>query len=187
MKRSGFKKPTYEEALKKQRKAQVRRATKPKKPRKKKSRLETYKPPKWYMKLPVGSHGQTPAQKRFWKLISDTYRKADWEQYDGKCVSCGKKLEHWKDGDLGHFKKHSVCNSWFKFQRENLALQCKGCNMRDDGMVGYKFGEELKRRYHKGIIEWIEETNKAFAGQKIETWDLVERAARLRPDLVEED
>lgn len=143
-----------------------------------------YKPPKWFMSLPTGSHGSNPVQKRYWKVISDTYRKDDWEKYKGKCVSCGKYIEDWKLGDLAHFKKYSVCNSWFKFQRENLALSCKGCNQRDDGVVGHAFGEELKRRHHKNIIEWIEKTNLSFKGQKMEAWEIVERVEKLRPDLV---
>lgn len=143
-----------------------------------------YKPPKWFNAIPYGSHGSTPAQKRYWKVISDTYREQDWTEHNGKCVSCNTRLEHWKDGDLAHFKKYSVCHSWFKFQRENLALSCKGCNQRDDGLVGFRFGEELKRRYHECIIDWIEKTNEAFRGQKMETWEIVEKVAKLRPDLV---
>lgn len=172
MKRSTFTK----KAVKKRSKRQID-------PNKKVSH-KGYKPPKWFMKIKPGSHGSTPAQKRYWKVISDTYREADWKKYKC-CVSCKQRIEHWKDGDLAHFKKYSVCNSWFKFQRENLALSCKGCNQRDDGPVGHAFGEELKRRYHKGILEWIESTNQAFKGQKMETWDIVERTAQLRPDLVE--
>lgn len=143
-----------------------------------------YKPPKWFNAIPYGSHGSTPAQKRYWWVISQTYRQQDWETYGGRCVSCGQVLEDWKYGDLAHFKKYSVCNSWFKYQRENLALSCKGCNARDDGVVGYRFGEELKRRYHDGIIDWIEKTNQTFSGQKIETWELVDKVRQLRPDLV---
>lgn len=146
-----------------------------------------YKVPKWFSRLPRGSHGNTPSQKKYWKVVSDTYREDDWKKYNGKCVSCGKRLEHWSHGDLAHFKKYSVCNSWFKFQRENLALSCKGCNQRDDGVVGHAFGEELKRRHHDHIIEWIEKTNLAFKGQRMNEWEIVDRVAQLRPDLVEEE
>jgi len=143
-----------------------------------------YKCPKWFMAIPYGSHGSTPTQKRYWWVVSQTYREDDFKKYHGRCVSCKKKLDDWKDGDLAHFKKYSVCHSWFKFQRENLALSCKGCNQRDDGMVGHAFGEELKRRHHGKIVEWIEKTNECFRGQKMQEWEIVQKVADLRPDLV---
>lgn len=143
-----------------------------------------YQTPKWFNAIPYGSHGSTPAQKRYWKVVSDTYREADFKKYKGRCVSCGKRLEDWRHGDLAHFIKYSVCHSWFKYQRENLALSCKGCNQRDDGLIGHRFGEELKRRYHKGIVDWLQGANQAFRGQKMETWEIVDKVRELRPDLV---
>jgi len=179
LKRSGFKaKPRV--APKKRSTGQIGGNKSKSKPKK-----GQYVAPKWFTRLKPGSHGNTPAQKKYWKVISDTYREADFNKYGGKCVSCGKVLEDWRDGDLAHFKRYSVCNSWFKFQRENLALSCKGCNRNDDGIVGHAFGEELKRRYHTGIIEWIEATNEAFRGQKMEVWEIVDKVEKLRPDLVE--
>lgn len=151
----------------------------------KKTNSKGYKTPAWFNKIPYGSHGNNAVQKRYWKLISDTYREEDFIKYKGKCVSCPLVLDHWKDGDLAHFKRYSVCNSYFKYERKNLALSCKGCNRNDDGVVGFRFGEELKRRHGDHIIEWIEKTNLAYRGQKIEAWELVEKASRLRPDLVE--
>lgn len=158
-----------------------RKAPKKKKPRK---NHKAYKTPTWFNAIPYGSHGSTPAQKRLWWVISQTYRKDDWEQYDQRCGSCGKQLDHWQDGDLAHFKKYSVCNGWFKFERKNLALSCKGCNRLDDGVVGHAFGEELKRRYGANHIKWIEEENLKHRGKKIETWEVVDIVAKLRPDLV---
>ena len=182
MKRTSLKRTSY----KRHSKGQLKRHSKGHKrtPRKKVAN-KGYKPPAWFNKIPYGSHGSTPAQKRYWYIISQTYRKADWEKYHGRCVSCATILADWREGDLAHFKRYSVCNSWFKFQRENLALSCKNCNRNDDGVVGYRFGEELKRRYHEHIIDWIEKTNESFRGQKMEVWELVDRVAQLRPDLVE--
>ena len=202
MKTTGFRKQSPQEIKEKQDKTTARRIAslkakqakaikrtpKPKKPvgaknKPKKTVVKGYIVPKWYSKLKPGSHGSTPTQKKYWKVLSDTYRKADWEKY-GTCVSCHKHIEHWQDGDLAHFKRYSVCNSWFKFQRENMALSCKNCNRNDDGVVGHTFGEELKRRHHKGILEWIEATNLTFKGQKMQEWEIVEKVANLRPDLV---
>lgn len=153
---------------------------------KRKTRKEGYQAPKWFTRLKPGSHGSNAAQKKYWKVISDTYREEDWIKYNGRCVSCPKILEHWKDGDLAHFKRYSVCNSWFKYERKNLALSCKNCNRNDDGIVGHAFGEELKRRWGDDVIDWIETENLKYRGQKLETHEIVQRVAELRPDLVEE-
>jgi hypothetical protein len=50
--------------------------------------------------------------------------------------------------------------------------------------TGYRFGEEMKRRYGAKHLEWIEKENEKHRGKKIEEWELVEFIARLRPDLV---
>lgn len=151
----------------------------------KKTKRKGFVTPTWFNKIPYGSHGSNAAQKRFWKLVSDTYRRADFYKYKGRCVSCSAVLEDWKDGDLAHFKRYSVCNSYFKYERKNVALSCKGCNRNDDGVVGYHFGEELKRRWGDDVIAWIERENLKYRGQKIETHTLVDMAAKLRPELVE--
>ena len=145
-----------------------------------------YKPPKWFTSIKLGSHGNTPAQKKYWKVVSDTYRQADFEAYNGKCVSCPTILERWQDGQLAHFKAWSVCNSYFKYQRENLALSCPNCNRLSDGVVGANFAKELQKRHGNHILEWIEKTNLGFRGQKMGVWEMVERVAQIRPDLVKE-
>jgi hypothetical protein len=146
-----------------------------------------YVVPKWFNRIKLGSHGNTPAQKRYWKVVSDTYRKADWEQYGGKCVSCPSILENWQDGQLAHYKAWSVCNAWFKFERKNLGLSCPNCNRLSDGVIGNRFAKELQRRHGEHILDWIETTNECFRGQKMEVWEIVDKVANLRPDLVERE
>lgn len=138
-----------------------------------------YKPPKWFTSLKPGSHGNTPAQKKYWKVVSDTYRKEDFERYGGKCVSCPTRLERWEDGQLAHYKAWSVCNSFFKYERKNLALSCPNCNRLSDGIVGHNFGEELKRRHGDKILDWIQSENEKYRGQKMEVWEIVERVTEL--------
>lgn len=191
MKRSGFKKKTLEEVKEKQASKIARTKAKPRKAIKRKVKAKKpaktpqkgYKPPSWFMSIPYGSHGSTPTQKRYWKATSDFIRKRDFEKYGGKCVSCPRILADWKDGDCAHFKKYSVCNSWFKFHHTNLALSCKKCNKRDDGVVGHAYGEELKRRHHKAIVDWIETTNRCYKGQKMEQWEIVEKVLEMFPEL----
>ena len=132
-----------------------------------------YKTPAWYNKLPVGSHGSTPAQKRYWKWLSDKIRCEEFHKYKGKCVSCPRVLPSWKDGQCAHFKPYSVCHGWFKLERRNLAFSCPFCNQNSGGDVGHAFGEEMKRRYGKKHLEWIEKENEKHRGEKIHDWDLV--------------
>lgn len=161
-----------------------KRASKKSKP---KTATKGYKPPKWFNKIKPGAHGNNPAQKRYWRVVSETYREEDFDEHGGKCVSCETRFESWRDGQLGHYKAWAVCNSWFKYERKNLALQCGGCNRRSDGPTNERFKAELQRRHGKHIFDWIEKTNECFRGQKMEVWEIVERVAKLRPDLVEEE
>lgn len=151
-----------------------------------KTRQKGYVVPKWFKSLPLGSHGNTPAQKKYWKVVSDFVRQRDWNKY-GYCVSCKTKILDWKDGDAAHFKRYSVCNSYFKFHPDNIALSCKNCNRNDDGVVGHAFGEELIKRYGKRHLVWIEEENAKYRGVKIENWQIIEKVKELRPDLEKEN
>jgi len=143
-----------------------------------------YKCPKWFSSIKAGSHGNTPAQKKHWRVVSETYRKEDFDKYHGKCVSCETRLERWEDGQLAHFKAWSVCNSWFKYERKNLALSCPNCNRLSDGMVGLKFARELQKRHGENILDWIDRENLKYRSIKMEVWEHVDKVAKLRPDLV---
>jgi len=191
MKRGTFKAKSYDEkiaSLKAKQAKAIKRTPKPKKPSKRtvkplKTKNKGYVVPKWFNSVPTGSHGNTPTLKRYWKATSDFIRQRDFKLYGGKCVSCDRILADWREGDCGHFKKYSVCNAWFKFNHSNLALQCKKCNQREDGIVGHAFGESLKQREHPQIIEWIEKTNECYRGQKMQQWEVVEKVVEMWPDL----
>lgn len=138
------------------------------------------------MAIKPGAHGNSPAQKRIWRVVSETYRQQDWEEFGPYCPCCGVYLESWRDGQLGHWLRYSLCNSWFKYCRENLALICAGCNMKDDALTLYKLSETLKFRYGEDVLLYIETQNNSIEnrGKKIEVWMAVDYVARLRPDLV---
>ena len=150
-----------------------------------KSPTKGYQTPKWFNKIKLGSHGNTPAQKKYWKVVSDTYRQEDFKKFHGKCVTCPAVLDRWEDGQLAHYKAWSVCNAWFKYERKNLRFSCPNCNRLSDGVIGNNFAEALKKQYGEQHLEWIEKTNLAFRGQKLEQWEIVEKVIHLRPDLVE--
>lgn len=144
-----------------------------------------YKPPAWFNAIKPGSHGNTPAQKRLWRIVSETYRQADWEEYP-HCRTCDAYLPSWKDGQCGHYEAYSLCHAWFKYHRKNLALQCTTCNgnFHKTNTIGGRFVTYLKSKYGENIEQWIRQENLLYRGTKMEVWQLVEYAAKLRPDLV---
>lgn len=146
-----------------------------------------YQEPKWFKAIKPGAHGQTPAQKRLWRVVSEYVRKRDYELYGG-CVSCGVKFERWEDGQAGHWLPYSLCNSFYKFDPTfNISLQCAACNTslyRSGAHVGHAMGEELKRRFGENVLELIKEDNLRFKGKKMELWQIVDFAMRLDPSRV---
>lgn len=155
---------------------------------KKKASEKGYKAPKWFTSIKVGAHGKTPAQKKLWRVVSETYREHDYNTYGPNCPCCGIHLERWQDGQLGHWQRYSLCNGWFKYERKNLALICAGCNMSDDAITLWKLGETLKMRHGEDILLWIDLENKAShnKGVKQEVWMCVDYASRIAPHRVVE-
>jgi hypothetical protein len=94
-------------------------------------------------------------------------------------------MDSWRDAQLGHWLRYSLCNAWYKYERINLLSICPSCNLRDDAITLRKMGEELERRHGKETLFVIEMENQRAAGVKLELWSIVDYVARLRPDLVE--
>jgi hypothetical protein len=145
-----------------------------------------FKIPKWYKQLPYYSsdHGRGAVQKRAWRVISQTYREQDWILHGPLCPCCGKYLSHWKEGQLGHWLRYSLCNGFFKYDRINMAMICAGCNYKDDAVTLKRLGETLQKRFGFNVLTLIEQENQSYRGQKMEDWAIVDYIARLRPDLV---
>lgn len=140
-----------------------------------------YKPPEWFMEIKPGGHGNTPAQKRLWRIVSEYVRERDFLKY-GKCVSCDHRFTHWKQGHAGHWLPYSVSHSWFKYDLTNIALQCESCNMgimRSGAHIGHRMGEELKRRYGDDVLTRIIKENESYRGQKMEVWQIVAKVEEL--------
>lgn len=133
--------------------------------------MKKWSPPEWLKSIPKGSHGSTDPQKRLWKITSDVVRILDWHKRGGYCVSCGVKIPSWKEGQAGHFKPYSVCNSYFKFNLMNLALQCAYDNAYGGADKGKRFGDELERR---GVsLKSLEKENLKLHGQKMYDYEIV--------------
>lgn len=154
--------------------------------RRTKTTSKGYKPPKWFKRIKPGSHGSTPSQKRYWAVISELVRKEDWTK-EPRCKTCGCVLASWQDGQCGHYKSFATCHSWFKYERKNLALQCPTCNanFRKDNSIGFAFGTYLISKYGTNILDWIDTENEKYRGVKIKEWEIVDKVAEMRPDLVE--
>lgn len=163
------------------RKTRLRSKSKKKRVIDKSRTKQAYKPPAWFGKIKPGAHGNNTAQKKYWRVISCFVRQRDHRKY-GKCVSCPTKYKRWQDYDAAHFKRYSLCNSYFKFHPLNIAASCKNCNRNDDGVVGHAFGEELKKRHGKQHLNWIDKTNEAYRGQKLETHEIVTKIEELLQD-----
>lgn len=143
LKRTGFAKPTYTEAIAKQQAAQKRAQERAKlktstrvglKRKKlatgKISRKKTIlaKLPPHIKAIPESqAHGSGTYQKRLWKITSDYVRIRDWHQY-GVCVATGTRIEHWSQGQAGHLKPYSNCNALYKFDVRNIHMQSASSN-----------------------------------------------------------
>lgn len=161
------------------------RAKRSKTPLESKITAKGYKVPPWFNSIKPGSHGATPAQKRLWRIVSETYRQQDWE-VSPHCRTCDLYLPSWKDGQCGHFIAYSLCHAWFKYHRKNLALQCSTCNgnFHKTNTIGGRFLSYLKLIYGLDIEASLIKENEYYRGAKMEEWQIVEYAAKLRPDLV---
>lgn len=88
-----------------------------------------------------------------WEIFSKYTRIRDFLKY-GTCISCGKKLPHWKLGDAGHYVAASHCGFGLLFDEQNVNLQCKKCNnpkWTPDATIPY--GLELDKRYGKNTAQ----------------------------------
>lgn len=151
----------------------------PKQKVKRKSKKDYYKElldqNKWINKIPYGSHGSTPLQKRYWKLTSDYKRIKDFIDY-GVCISCPRKFSTWKESQGGHYRAYSKCKGIKKFYEDNVFGQCALCNsqMNDDKFEGGRvFAENIVKRYGQARLDKIN-TYTLGEPQKIEIPEIIE-------------
>ena len=135
-----------------------------------------FKEPSWVKSIPYNkkSHGTGILQKRLWTLVSSYTRIRDWYQYNGRCIATGKYIEHWSQGDPGHYLSYSICNGIFKFDIWNIHLQSKSSNGWGGMADGHAFGEELKRRYGADFLEELKLENRTHMSEKVENQLVVE-------------
>lgn len=125
-----------------------------------KTRVKRPSIPNWIKAIPESpAHGSGTFQKRLWRLVSDYTRIRDWYKY-GTDVATGKRIEHWKIGQGGHFISYSHARGIFKFDVRNVHLQGAQSNKWGRREEWVYFENELKRRYGKNIISTLEEENR---------------------------
>lgn len=97
-----------------------------------------------------------------WYLTSKTVRMEDFEAYKGKCITCPIVLTDWHDGDCGHFQTAGKAST--RFERKNLALQCRPCNTRQHhgDSTQYVFGVEIDKRYGEGTAMGLVDKSKTL-------------------------
>lgn len=106
----------------------------------------------YYKKIPH-KYRYSGVKDKSWSLLSDYVRCRDYILFDGKCVATGRKIEHWRMGDPGHYK--SMANNGVEsgFDPMNIHLQSKSSNGWGGAADGHAFGIELDRRYGSGTAE----------------------------------
>lgn len=194
MKRTGFKKPPYEEVIRKKREAQkravARQKARPNKvptKRKKTSQKAKNKPiktistpvPAWIKAIPESkAHGAGTYQKRLWKLTSDYVRIRDFHKY-GYCAATGKHFDTWKGPacQAGHLKPYSTCNGLYKFDVRNIHAQHGNSNKFGNYDDFRNFEKEVKRRGYDWDL--FEQESNANNGARLYDSEVIEAIKQL--------
>lgn len=139
--------------------------------------------PKWAKAIPESqAHGSGSLQKRLWRVVSDYVRIRDWYKYKGRCVATGRLINHWTDGQAGHFISYAKCNGMFKFDVRNIHLQSARSNSWGDYEDWKGYEQELKRR---GLdVEFLHSQNRSTQLKLYDT-DVIEEIRSLLEEFKE--
>lgn len=78
--------------------------------------------------MPDGAYRRyTGLRGIYWYWLSRDVRESEWVTW-GTCLTCGKEIDHWKEGQCGHVIAASMCGEFLRFHRDNLTLQHPACN-----------------------------------------------------------
>lgn len=94
----------------------------------------------------------TGVKDKAWTILSDYVRCRDFYRYHGACVSSGRRLEHWRDGDAGHYVSMGGHGAFIGFMAENIHLQSKNENQIGSMDTGARFRDTLEVRYGKEFV-----------------------------------
>lgn len=115
----------------------------------------------------------------YWHVVSEYVRRRDFQLY-GRCVSCNKKVENWRDLQGGHFIAASNCGFALLFDLQNVNGECGGCNAFDQNhLVGYE--RNLDARYGNGTAELLKKRYlKSRWGTPVKAWNDRQYDAAIR-------
>jgi len=131
----------------------------------KKGEKPIVKLPAWVKAIPESvAHGSGTLQKRLWHLVSDYVRIRDWHKYK-TCIATGKRIEHWQDGQAGHFISYSCCNGMFKFDERNIHMQSAKSNCWGGFSEGAYYEKELIFRHNINLAD-MNKYNLSFQNTK---------------------
>ncbi len=144
MKRTGFKKPRYEdyEYVNTPRKSLKRTSIKKKNPK---------------------PTNVTKLKKLLWELCRDITRA----RHGYYCYTCGNHSEH---PHTGHFISSSICSVELRYDLKNLRPQCYRCNIH---LSGNWLAYELKLKQDEGdvYVDELKDRNQATKGRQYDiTW-----------------
>jgi len=119
---------------------------------------------KAYIKANLPYYGAIgPSKKRYkgikgkaWDILSDYVRCRDFYRFKGECVSSGARLNHWRDGDAGHYISMAGHGAYLGFLPENIHLQGKNENQIGSMDTGARFRDTLFKRYGEALLANLE-------------------------------
>jgi hypothetical protein len=122
----------------------------------------------WLTKIPMGSHGSNPTQKRFWKVTSDFVRIRDSKL---GCIVCGRIT----DLQAGHYKSWASCRGFSKWDMKNIFGECAYCNTGFNGNeVGAKFKENIIKRHGQERMDYIENLS-SYPSEKMDDYIITQK------------
>ncbi len=116
----------------------------------------------------------------YWYLFSIWTRKRDFEAF-GTCISCGKRVDSWRDYDPGHFIAAGSGGFGLVFDEKNVNGECKRCNGFDE-MHLYGYARNLDIRYGQDTAVSLENryADHKFKGSVTKEWSKKEYDTKIR-------
>jgi len=100
---------------------------------------------------------QVEAKDRAWAILSDYSRLRDFARYQGRCVSSGERVGHWRDFHSGHYASMGSCGASAGFYDLNVHGQTYYENMHGGMESGGRYKDELVKRYGEVVLTLIQE------------------------------
>lgn len=116
---------------------------------------------------------------KYWTLLSEYVRKRDFIKY-GKCITCGKKVNDWRELQAGHFAPASNCGFGLLFDTDNVHGECPYDNGFNEGhLIHYK--TNLIKRYGEEFVSKLESryNNSRYKGITTKEWSKSEYEEKI--------